>query len=162
MHLLRSPFFIWAHFEFSLQAVHIKETDNALADAISHNNHVLLNSQVFRSTYQWTPLPEELTILLTVEQANWTSDRWTQLFKNCLQPAWLWLRSRYVYRTGTNRYTSFCVFYNVSQPLPVSKDVLTRFGVYLYTKGLKAGIINELSCKDSPCTNSIGPRQPPN
>ena len=36
MHLLQSPFFIWAHFEFSLQAVHIKETDNILADAVSH------------------------------------------------------------------------------------------------------------------------------
>ena len=46
-----------------------------------------------------------------------------------------------VYRTGTNKYTSFCVLYNVSQPFPVNKDVLTRFVAYLYMEGLNAGTI---------------------
>ena len=46
-----------------------------------------------------------------------------------------------VYRTGTNRYTSFCVLYNVTQSSPVSEDVLTRFVAYLYMEGLKAGTI---------------------
>ena len=46
-----------------------------------------------------------------------------------------------VYRTGTNRYTSFCVLYNVTQPFPVSEDVLTRFVAYLYKEGLKAATI---------------------
>ena len=84
MHLLRCLFF---RFEFSLQAVYIEGTDNTLADAVSRNNRLFLDSQVFRSTYQPTPLPEELIFLLVVEQADWTSERWTQLFKNCLQPA---------------------------------------------------------------------------
>ena len=87
MHFLRCLFFNRARFEFSLQAVHIEGTDNTLADAVSRNNHALLDLQVFRSTYQWTPLPEELTILLAVEQVDWTSDRWTQVFKNCFQLA---------------------------------------------------------------------------
>ena len=87
MHLLRCLFFIRALFEFSLQAVHIEGTDNTVADAVSRNNHVFLDSQVFGPTYQRTSLPEELIFLLVVEQADWTSDRWTQLFKNCLQPA---------------------------------------------------------------------------
>ena len=85
MHLLWCLFFIRARFEFSLQAVHIEGTDNTLADAISRNNHLFLDSQVFQSTYQRTPLPEELVLLLVVEQADWTSDRWTQRFMNCLR-----------------------------------------------------------------------------
>ena len=57
MHLLQCLFFIRAHlffiiFEFSLQAVHLEGTDNTLAYAVSRNNHALLDSQVFRSTYQ--------------------------------------------------------------------------------------------------------------
>ena len=87
MHLLHCLFFIRARFEFSLQAVYIEGTDNTLADAVSRNNRLFLDSQVFRSTYQRTPLPEELISLLVVEQADWTSEHWTQLFKNCLQPA---------------------------------------------------------------------------
>ena len=31
-----------------------------------------------------------------------------------------------VYRTGTIRYTSFCVLYNVTQSFPVSEDVLSE------------------------------------
>ena len=46
-----------------------------------------------------------------------------------------------VYRTGTNRHTSFCVLYTVTQPFPVSKDVLIHFVEYLYMEELKAGTI---------------------
>ena len=59
-----------------------------------------------------------------------------ELFTASLAPA-----TFKVYRTGTNRYTLVCVFYNVSQPFPVSEDVLTRFVVYLYTERLKVGTI---------------------
>ena len=86
-HLLRCLFFIRACFQFSLQAVHIEGTDNTLADAISRNNHLFLDSQVFQCTYQCTPLSEELILLLVVEQADWISDHWTQQFMNSLQPA---------------------------------------------------------------------------
>ena len=78
MHLLQCLFFITARFEFSLQAVHIEGTDNTLANAVSHNNHIFLDSQVFQSTYQHISFLEELVFLLVVEQAEWTSDRWTQ------------------------------------------------------------------------------------
>ena len=83
MHLLQCLSFIRARFEFSLQAVHIEGTDNTLA---ARNNCTFLDSQVFHSTYQRTPLPEKLVLLLVVEQADWTSDHWTQQFMNCLQP----------------------------------------------------------------------------
>ena len=45
MHLLQCLFFIRSCLKFSLQAVHIEVTDNTLADAVSHNNYALLNSQ---------------------------------------------------------------------------------------------------------------------
>ena len=59
-----------------------------------------------------------------------------ELFSAGLAPATL-----KVYRTGINRYTSFCVLYIVTQLFLVSKDVLTRFVAYLYMEGLKAGTI---------------------
>ena len=59
-----------------------------------------------------------------------------ELFSAGLAPATL-----KVYRTGANRYTSFCVLYNVTQPFPVSEDVLTCFVVHLYKEGFKAGTI---------------------
>ena len=59
-----------------------------------------------------------------------------ELFSAGLAPATL-----KVYRTGTNRYILFCVLYNVTQPFPVSEDVLTRFVAHLYKEGLKAGTI---------------------
>ena len=85
MHLLRCLFFIRAQFQFSLHAVYIEGTNNTWADAISRNYPVLIGSQVFKSTYQRTPLPEELLTLLMVERPDWTSDRWIKLFKSCLQ-----------------------------------------------------------------------------
>ena len=44
-----------------------------------------------------------------------------------------------VYRTGTNRYNSFCVLYNIQKPFPLYEDVLTHFVAYLYKEGLKPG-----------------------
>ena len=81
-----------------------------------------------------------LTILLAVKQVDWISYRWTQtvqeLFSSGLAPATL-----KVYRTNANRYTSFCVLYNVTQTFPASKDVLTHFVAHLCKEGLKAGTI---------------------
>ena len=59
-----------------------------------------------------------------------------ELFSAGLAPATL-----KVYRTGTNKYTSLCVLYNVTQPFPASEDVLTHFVAYLYMEGFKAGTI---------------------
>ena len=86
VHYLWCLFFIKVRLEFLLQAVHIEGTDNTLADAVSCNNHIFLDLQVFQSTYQHTPLPEKLVLLFMVEQVDWTSDPWTQWFINCLQP----------------------------------------------------------------------------
>ena len=86
MHLLRCLFFFKACYQFSVQAVHVEGVNNAWADAVSRNNLDYLHSQVFQSTYHHDPLPEDLVKLLVVEQPDWTSCRWTQLFRNCLKP----------------------------------------------------------------------------
>lgn len=85
MHLLRCLFFIRALYQLSVHVVYIEGTDNTWADAISRNYPILIDSQVFKSTYQRTPLPESLISLLVVEQPDWTSDRWINLFRNSLQ-----------------------------------------------------------------------------
>ena len=46
-----------------------------------------------------------------------------------------------VYRTGTNRFNSFCVLYNINKPFPVSEFVLTHFVAFLYKEGLKVGTV---------------------
>ena len=43
-----------------------------------------------------------------------------------------------VYRTGTNRYITFCVLYNISN---LTEDVLSHFVAFLYKEGLKAGTV---------------------
>ena len=85
MHLLRCLFFIRALYQFTVHVVYIEGSDNTWADAISRNYPVVIDSQVFRSTYQRTPIPEGLITMLMVEQPDWTSDRWIKLFRSSLR-----------------------------------------------------------------------------
>ena len=57
-----------------------------------------------------------------------------ELFTAGLAPATL-----KVYKTGTIRYNSFCVLYNVDKPFPLTEDILTHFVAFIYKEGLKAG-----------------------
>ena len=59
-----------------------------------------------------------------------------ELFTAGLAPATL-----KVYKTGSNRYNSFCVLYDIAKPFPVTEDVLTHFVAFLYKDGLKAGTV---------------------
>ena len=85
MHLLRCLFFIRALYQLSVHVVHIEGNANTWADAISRNYSVLIDSQVFKSSYHQTPLPEDLISLLVMEQPDWTSDHWINLFKCSLK-----------------------------------------------------------------------------
>ena len=73
MHLLRSLFFITAHLQFSLTAVHIPGADNIGADAISRDNLILFHSQVPMARPSPTPLPDAAINLLVLQQPDWTS-----------------------------------------------------------------------------------------
>jgi len=135
MHLLQCLFFIRAIYQFSEQVVYIEGADNTWADAISRNYSVLVDSQVFKSTYQRTPPSRRAhntadggATGLDVQSLGQTVQ---ELFTAGLAPATL-----KVYKTGTN---AFCVSYNIDKPFPVTENVLTHFVAFLYKKGLKAG-----------------------
>lgn len=84
MQLIRCLFFISARFEISLRAIHIPGHLNTGADAISRNNLPLFHSQVPRARPAPTPIPHALMDLLAHQRPDWTSPRWSQLFKTCL------------------------------------------------------------------------------
>ena len=60
MQLLRSLFFITAHLEITLRAVHIPGLLNTGADAISRDNLIIFHSQVPAARPSPTPLPTPL------------------------------------------------------------------------------------------------------
>ena len=85
-HLLRCLFFITAHADIMLHAVHIPGAENGLADAISRNN---LSSFLLRHPQADptpTRLPGALVDMLVGSQPDWTSPDWSLLFRNFLQP----------------------------------------------------------------------------
>ena len=85
MHLLRCLFFIRATYQFSLYTVHVPGALNWWVDALSWGNVSFLYTQGETVTYQQTTVPESLITLLIAEQPNWTSHRWIQLYRDCLQ-----------------------------------------------------------------------------
>ena len=87
MHLLRCLFFIRAHFQIQLWAVHVPGIENTLADAISRNNLCLLYSQVPGAIGRQSPIPPQLLSLLLDQHMDWTSVNWTQQFSSCFQQA---------------------------------------------------------------------------
>ena len=87
MQLLRCLFFIKAYFEISLSAIHIKGEDNVGADAISRNNLHVSFAQVPQADPYPTPIPKSALDLLVLQQPDWLSPNWSQLFKNCLWQA---------------------------------------------------------------------------
>ena len=83
-HLLRCFAFLMAYYQFELVAKYLPGKHNTLADALSHNNENLflsLHPQAQRTT---TPIPAELLQLLIIEQPDWTSHRWTELWSATL------------------------------------------------------------------------------
>ena len=67
-----------------------------------------------------------------------------------------------VYKTGTNRYCSFCELYCIHEPFPVSENGLLRFMAYLYKEGLKAGTIKSyLEAVATSFSDSFGLWRPP-
>ena len=66
MHLLCCLYFIWAHFQFSLQAVHVLGTANRWADDISRNDLTSLFSQVPTVSDHRKIIPQPLLELLII------------------------------------------------------------------------------------------------
>ena len=87
MHLLRCLFFICAHYSLSVRAVHVPGVENSWADAISRNLLSNFFSQVLGAKGKSQDVPHSLLDLLVVQQPDWTSATWTQLFRRCFLPA---------------------------------------------------------------------------
>ena len=88
MHLMRSLFFIVAHYQTSLRACHVPGAQNGIADAISRNNLSLFFSLHQGAVLTPNRLPELLVALLVTEQPDWTLTAWSQLFRSCFQRVW--------------------------------------------------------------------------
>lgn len=88
MHLMRSLFFIMAHYQILLSACHVPGAQNGIADAISWNNLSLFFSLLQAADLTPTSLLELLVALLVTEQPDWTSTAWSQSFRSCFQRVW--------------------------------------------------------------------------
>lgn len=85
MHLLRSLFFITAHYEIAIRAVHLAGRDNSEADAISRDKMSFFHSQAPEANQLPASLPPPLVDLLVVKCPDWTSPSWSQLFSTYLK-----------------------------------------------------------------------------
>lgn len=86
MHLLRCLFFMVAHFQLQIKAVHVAGVSNVAADALSRNELSRFLQAVPEAVQFPTPIPQGLVDLLVRECPDWTSARWAQLFSNCFKP----------------------------------------------------------------------------
>ncbi len=82
MRLLRTLFFITAHFECSVRAVHIAGRDNC---ALSRDRMFSFFAQAPGANPAPTPLPDPLVDLLISQCPDWTSQSWCRLFSTFLK-----------------------------------------------------------------------------
>ena len=85
MHLLRCLFFMVAHFQIQIKAVHVTGVTNVAADALSRNDLPRFLQAVPEAAWSPTPIPQGLVDLLIRECPDWTSPRWAQLFSGCFR-----------------------------------------------------------------------------
>ena len=84
MHLLRCLFFVAAHYELRVRAVHVAGVGNVAADALSRNLlQVFFRVSPGANTVP-TPIPPPLWQLLVVQRPDWLSPTWRRLLRSCL------------------------------------------------------------------------------
>ena len=87
MHLLRCLFFLEAHYQFHIVAVHVPGKDNVWADDLSRDRHLSFLSKAPHMERLASPFPPQLPSLLLVDR-NWMSPRWTKRFSSIFSWAW--------------------------------------------------------------------------
>ena len=87
MHMLRTLFFIEAHYQFKITAKHIPGTLNTWADHMSR--HKLEHFYDYHHTASHYPscIPKNLLQWLLDPQMDWTSSHWTQQFSTFVSEA---------------------------------------------------------------------------
>ena len=84
MQLLRGLFFVVAHFQLSVRAVHIAGHLNTGADALSRDNMRRFHLQAPQASRTPTPIPPAVVDLLVHRQPDWTSPLWSRRFRSCM------------------------------------------------------------------------------
>ena len=138
MHLMRSLFFILAHYQISLRACHVPGAQNGIADAISRDKLSL-----FLLAAGSGPNPDP-SFGATRGAPGYGAAR---LAVDGLAPviqelfsAGLAASSLRSYAAGQNRYARFCDRYSIS-PYPTSEEKLSHFVAYLFVEGLSDGTV---------------------
>ena len=85
MQLMRSLFFMSAHFNFAISAHFLPGSSNQLADALSRNKPERFFSLHPQANQLPTPIPQELLQMLLHNQPDWTSNSWRMMFSSCMQ-----------------------------------------------------------------------------
>ena len=87
MQLLRCLFFIEAHFEFHIRAIHLPGEHNVQADDLSRNRLSAFLEKVPEANSLPSSVPSSLLQWLLHSHLDWTSPTWTQLFISSVQRA---------------------------------------------------------------------------
>ena len=87
VHLLRSLFFIKAHFDFEHKVVHIPGEENGIADALSRNDMSSFSSLLPQAALLPSAIPQLLIELLSDQSLLWTSPCWRGLLRSSLLEA---------------------------------------------------------------------------
>jgi len=85
MQLLRCLFFIEAHFQFQLRAIHLPGEQNGEADDLSRNRLSAFLKKVPGANSTPSPIPSSLLQWLLHPHLDWTSPTWTELFISSVQ-----------------------------------------------------------------------------
>jgi len=86
-HMIRTLFFVEAHFQFQLTAAHIPGSHNTLADFLSRNQVNRFRTQHHEADIFPLCVPLSLLQWLLDLQMDWTSETWTQLFSTFVNKA---------------------------------------------------------------------------
>ena len=130
--MLRCIFFIRAHFQMSLHAVHTPGHLNSVADALSHNNSPHLFKQVPPASHTPGRILPELLDLLINQQLDWTSKDLDKTVQQLFQQVW---HNQPTAPTNLDLISTyqFCHVYNIVAPFPVAENQLMQFVAFLFT-----------------------------
>ena len=78
MHLLHCLFFMEAHCQFNMSAIHLPGEENTSADDLSRNRLVTFRSRLPQADEHPSPIPDSLLQWLFRQQVDWTSHSWIQ------------------------------------------------------------------------------------
>ena len=150
--LLRYLFFYAAVFLFHSSATHISGVHNIVADAISHDNLTLLYSLVPQAQRSGPSTSDSIPVITTELGVTSLDSTVCALAANGLSA-----NTSKSYRSGLNRYLSFCASYSLPA-FPLSESTLCHFVASLVTEGMSYPTIRLFISCPSPPTNGGWPR----